>query len=225
MKKANQQQSRQWQLGVIWSILETGEVQRNSWKTQQLIPSAFQSFHNLYLCNQPGPRTVISQTDDRDFGWYFLFIYLGLTSLSTHFIGHITPGGLLVEETSAEVVGQDFCTVNYRPSVSLPPTFPHTGQVRESNPRLQRWEASVLPLRHWGPWDDSLSMFLRIFSLLLVMKLKLSVMYHNLKWPSKPLHICMGSLLQSECAIPKTIAADRPTKTLYIIFLLLLIRK
>ena len=38
-------------------------------------------------------------------------------------------GWFIGRGNQCRVVGQDFCTVNYRPSVSLLPTFPHTGQA------------------------------------------------------------------------------------------------
>ena len=55
-----------------------------------------------------------------------VFIYLfGFNAAFNTFYKSYHDGWFIGRGNQCRVVGRDFCTVNYRPPVSLLPTFPH----------------------------------------------------------------------------------------------------
>ena len=84
-----------------------------------------------------------------------VFIHLfGFNAAFNTFYKSYQDGWFIGRGNQCRVFGQDFCTVNYRPSVSLPPTFPHEiGQ----GPGIEPTPAGVGG--HGGPLQRSLKMY------------------------------------------------------------------
>ena len=79
----------------------------------------------------------------------YLFIYWGFY-VAFNTVQVISQWVVLWAEETSTYSWSRFCTVNLLTIGTQPPTFPH--RVRGLNRGPQRREASVLPLRHCGPY-------------------------------------------------------------------------